>query len=131
MARIEPGVSVIRGGRLADPARRRAEPTDVLIEDGTISGLHVTGVKGGEAGLLLDDCRRMNVVGCTILDCDGVGLLARDLRPSRISDCLIRDDRSGGSTVSLKFTGGEGNQVVDNATGGAVEIDPQSVRRGD
>ena len=36
MARTEPGFSVIRGGRLADPAKRRAEPVDVLIEDGVI-----------------------------------------------------------------------------------------------
>lgn len=36
MARTEPGFTVIRGGRLADPAKRRAEPADVLIEDGVI-----------------------------------------------------------------------------------------------
>jgi guanine deaminase len=36
MARTEPGFRLIRGGRLADPARRRAELTDVLIEDGVI-----------------------------------------------------------------------------------------------
>ena len=36
MAEIEPGVTLIRGGRLADPAKRRAEPTDILIEDGVI-----------------------------------------------------------------------------------------------
>ena len=36
MAETEPGVTLIRGARLADPAKRRAEPTDVLIEDGAI-----------------------------------------------------------------------------------------------
>src|SRR3712207_8059315 len=36
MARTEPGFTIVRGGRLADPAKRRAEPTDVLIEDGVI-----------------------------------------------------------------------------------------------
>jgi guanine deaminase len=36
MARAEPGWQVIRGGRLADPARRRAAFADVLIEDGVI-----------------------------------------------------------------------------------------------
>ena len=36
MAEIEPGVTLIRGGRLADPAKRRAEPTDILIEEGVI-----------------------------------------------------------------------------------------------
>ncbi|TCZ65359.1 amidohydrolase family protein [Roseicella aquatilis] len=36
MARIETGRILIRGGRLADPARRRAEPADILVEDGVI-----------------------------------------------------------------------------------------------
>ena len=36
MAEIEPGFILIRGGRLADPGRRRAEPTDVLVKDGVI-----------------------------------------------------------------------------------------------
>jgi len=101
-------------------------------EDCTITGLHVTNVRSGEAGVLLENCQRMNVVGGTILDCDGVGLLARDLRRSRISGLLIRDDRrAAGDSLSLKLSGGEGNQVVDNATGGGVEIDPRAVLRDD
>ncbi len=36
MARAEPGWQVVRGGRLADPAQRRAPPADILIEDGVI-----------------------------------------------------------------------------------------------
>ena len=36
MAEIEPGFILIRGGRLADPGRRRAEPTDILVKDGVI-----------------------------------------------------------------------------------------------
>lgn len=36
MARPEPGWQLIRGGRLADPAHRRAPFADVLVEDGVI-----------------------------------------------------------------------------------------------
>lgn len=36
MASIERGRILITGGRLADPARRRAEPADILVEDGVI-----------------------------------------------------------------------------------------------
>lgn len=36
MAEIEPGFILIRGGRLADPGRRRAEPSDILVKDGVI-----------------------------------------------------------------------------------------------
>lgn len=36
MARIEHGITLIRGGRLADATKRRAELADVLVEDGVI-----------------------------------------------------------------------------------------------
>jgi 5-methylthioadenosine/S-adenosylhomocysteine deaminase len=36
MAQPESGFSLIRGALLADPAKRRAEPAEVLVEDGTI-----------------------------------------------------------------------------------------------
>lgn len=36
MAENAPGFILIRGGRLADPARRRAEVTDILVQDGVI-----------------------------------------------------------------------------------------------
>ena len=36
MAEIERGFILIRGGRLADPAKLRAEPADILIQDGVI-----------------------------------------------------------------------------------------------
>jgi hypothetical protein len=63
-------------------------------EDCTLSGLHITNVWREPAGLLIENCRRMNVTNCTILDCDNVGLLLRNLTNSRVSDCIIRDDRA-------------------------------------
>jgi hypothetical protein len=84
--------------------------------DCTLSGLHIEGTHTAEAGLVLDDCRRMNITGCTILDCDNAGLLARKLTNSRISGCLIRDDREGRTTPSIKIEAGAGNQIVDNLT---------------
>jgi hypothetical protein len=84
--------------------------------DCTISGLHIQGTHTTAAGLQLIDCNRFNITGCTILDCDNTGLLARNLTNSRISGCLIRDDREGKKTPSIKLDGGSGNQVVDNLT---------------
>jgi hypothetical protein len=66
------------------------------------------------AGLVLENCRRMNVTGCTILDCDGAGLLLKDVVQSRVSDCLIRDDRPHGESVALQVVGGSENQLLDN-----------------
>ena len=82
--------------------------------DCTIQGLHIHNVQQCEAGLVLENCNRMHITGCTILDCDNAGLLAKDLTESRITDCLIRDDREGaqGSTP-LKLIGGGGNKIEE------------------
>jgi len=83
-------------------------------EDCTLSGLHITNVWREPAGLLLENCRRMNVTSCTILDCDNAGLLLRNVTNSRVSDCLIRDDRSDTPAASLVVVGGKDNMIVNN-----------------
>jgi hypothetical protein len=99
--------------------------------DCTVSGLHLLGNRNADAALLLENCRRMNVSDCTILDCEGAGLVLRDVADSIVSSCLIRDDRDSAATaegVSLRVTGGRGNLIVDNRLGGKVEIDAASAR---
>ena len=94
-------------------------------KDCTISGLHVNGARRAVAGVVLEGCDRFNVTGLTVLDCDGGGLLLKDLTNSRVSGCLIRDDRVGaGDTFSIKTEGGSGNMIVDNLLGRAAEIMP-------
>jgi hypothetical protein len=58
--------------------------------DATLTGLHVHGVTGGPAGVTLEACGRFNVTGCTVLDCEGAGLLLKNVADSRVSGCLIR-----------------------------------------
>lgn len=57
--------------------------------DCTLTGLHIQGVQREPAGLVLENCRRFNVTGCTILDCDGAGVLLDNVTLSRLSGCLI------------------------------------------
>jgi hypothetical protein len=92
-------------------------------DDCTLTGLHITQVWRQPAGLLLERCRRMNVTGCTVLDCDHVGLWLKDVSDSRVSGCLIRDDRPGTESISLKTTGGRNNQIVDNLLMPAPSLD--------
>ena len=100
-------------------------------EDCTLSGLHVNDTRRTPAGLVLENCRRFNVTGCTILDCEGAGLLLKNVSDSRVSDCLIRNDRAdAGSWLSLKVTGGSGNMIVNNLLGGPPELDPKSAHTG-
>src|SRR5829696_6095194 len=67
--------------------------------DCTLTGLHVHQVKGVPAAVGLERCRRFNVVGCTLLDCDGVALRLKDVSDSRVSDCLVRNDLEGAKNV--------------------------------
>jgi len=80
--------------------------------DSTITGLHIRGVRRAPAGLVLDDCERVNVTGCTILDCDHAGILLRNVSRSRVSDCLIANDPSpAAGWEPVVVEGGEGNQI--------------------
>ena len=70
----------------------------------------------------LEKCDRFNVANLTILDCDGVGLLLKDLTRSRIAGCMIRDDRPNAESVSLRTVGGRANLIVDNYLGRPGDI---------
>jgi len=85
--------------------------------DCTLTGLHVTNVWRAPAGLTIESCKRMNVTNCTILDCDNAGLLLKDVVNSRISGCLISDNRPDAESASLEVIGGKGNMIVNNLLG--------------
>ncbi len=57
--------------------------------DCTITGLHIAGVRQHGAGLELIGCRRINVSGTTVVDCEHAALLLDDVAESRISACLF------------------------------------------
>lgn len=79
--------------------------------DCTLSGFTLSRVRAAPAGVTLEKCDRFNVANLTILDCDEVGLLLKDLTRSRIHGCLIRDDRPKASSVPLKVIGGADNTI--------------------
>jgi hypothetical protein len=86
--------------------------------DCTLMGLHLQGIKGVPAALDLERCRRFNVVGCTILDCDTVGLRLKDIFDSRVSDCLILNDvPEAKNAKAFEQEGGKGNLLSDNVLG--------------
>jgi Periplasmic copper-binding protein (NosD) len=89
----------------------------------TLTGLHIHNVRGVPAAVTLERCKRFNVIGCTILDCEGVGLRLKDLTNSRVSDCLIRNDLSGGQRgKAVVAEGGSGNLFADNVFLGGADI---------
>jgi hypothetical protein len=98
---------------------------DILFRecsDCTLSGFTISRVRSAPAGVTLDRCDRFNVANLTILDCDTVGLLLKDVTNSRVSGCLIRDDRQNAESLSLKTNGGRANMIVDNYLGRPSDI---------
>ncbi len=82
-------------------------------QDCTIANNHSSGLVRGEAAVVLRRCDRFNVTGCTILDYGQCGLLLDDVTNSRVSDCLIRDDRPEAEGQSIRRIGGEDIPVTD------------------
>lgn len=70
-------------------------------DDCTINGNHLSGIVYGDAAMVVRRCRRFNITNCTILDYGKCGLLLDGVANSRVSDCLIRDDRDGADGVSV------------------------------
>jgi len=93
----------------------------VLLEncqDMTLSGLHLSAVRRAPAGLVLKKCRRVNVTGCTILDCDHAGILLEEVSVSRISDNLIHHDRPGNQPwTAVKIEASRGNTKSNDPLG--------------
>jgi hypothetical protein len=109
---ISGGRDVVRGGVVFRRSRNC-----------TVTGLQVNGTRHHDAAVLLESCERFNISGVTILDSDGVGLRLHDTTLSRVSGCLIRDDRPTSNLApALVVSGGRGNSVIDNVLDRVAEI---------
>ena len=93
--------------------------------DCTVSGLQLHNVQDSDAGLALVDCKRMHIMGNTILDCGPIGLSLTNLTDSRVADNVIRDDRAedGAKSIPLKAVGGRGNWFTGNMWTGQPSIE--------
>ena len=76
MAEIEAGFVVIRGALLADAAKRRAEPADVLIEDGVIRAVGA-GIAAPDSARVVDGSGHVITPGLINAHTHGHGGLAR------------------------------------------------------
>ncbi len=80
--------------------------------DCTLNGLHILGVRQHPAAIVVENCRRMHIANCTVLDSDGGGVLLKDVRDSRVHGCFIRDDRKPEKTFqAIRVEGGDGVRV--------------------
>lgn len=82
-------------------------------DDGTVNGLHVHRVLRGEAGIVLDQCRRFHVSGCTVLDCDKAGILLNEVEDCLVNNNLLSNRISAADQWQpVKEAGGQGNTIA-------------------
>lgn len=92
-------------------------------KDCSLTGMHVHNIYGVDAAMTLENCNRFNVTSCSILDCDCIGLLLKNVTNSRLSDCLIRNDLPQKKRwASLQVVDGKGNQFANNMLAKPFEI---------
>ncbi|MEZ0388970.1 MAG: right-handed parallel beta-helix repeat-containing protein [Verrucomicrobium sp.] len=94
--------------------------------DSKLHGVLVKGVWTKDAAVLLDKCDRFTVTDCSILDCDNIGLWLKDCTRSKVSDCLVRDDRQHDArkaTLSLRVEGGKDNWIKGSVFSNGVKAD--------
>lgn len=77
-----------------NPRYRSEETCDngLLLENCdnlTLTGLQIQNTRRTPAGLVMQNCRWANIANCTILGCENLGVLLKDVRNSRVSGCLI------------------------------------------
>ncbi|QDU36598.1 Pectate lyase superfamily protein [Maioricimonas rarisocia] len=109
-----------------NPDYRPPNSTNCLVfrdcSDSTLTGLHVFHTLGTEAAVLLENCRWMNISGCTILDSDGAGLLLRGSDRCSVTNCVIRDEREDADDApSIRIEGGRHQLSGNMVTGGIVD----------
>ena len=96
----------------------------------TLTGLQINNVWRKEGGLVLKRCRHINLSGCTILDCDGCGILMEDVQDTIVSGCIVRDTRGESTqTIALVVRKGKNNFITNNVLTGRLQIAPDSARR--
>ena len=121
--RVEESSDVVIGPNVLDRNPRyywggKREHNALLFrncEDCTLIGLHIKDVRHAPAALVLENCRRFNVTGCTILDASVAGVLLKNVSDSRLTNCLIRNDLpEADSFVPIQVEGGHGNVIQNN-----------------
>ena len=126
---VEDSSYIVLGSNLLDrnPVyRAQTKNANVFKDctDCTLNALNILATQGVPAGLILENCARMNITNCSIRQCENGGILMQNVKQSRISDCLITE---GKKNFAIRITGGKEIQVTDNLVSGTVEFDQGTV----
>ncbi|HYE92756.1 MAG TPA: amidohydrolase family protein, partial [Terriglobales bacterium] len=98
--------SVVRGGRVLDARRRRAELADILIEDGAIREIGPPGLAAPEGATVVDARDRLVIPGLINAHTHAHGALVRGLAGDRVPLELLLNQAAvlnGSRTLEDKY----------------------------
>src|SRR5262245_37580886 len=81
--------------------------------DSSITGLHLHNVIESPAGIVMEKCHRIHLTGCTILDCDNLGVLQKDCGFVMYDAVLVRDQRQGSTSMMMRVVDGSGKIIKE------------------
>jgi len=97
--------------------------------DCSLTGLQINNVWRKEGAISLEKCRRFNISGCGINNCDNAGIFMDDVQSTIVTGCVVSDTRrESGKTVAMVIREGRGNFVSNNLFIGRLEIAPGSAK---
>ncbi|WP_299469321.1 right-handed parallel beta-helix repeat-containing protein [uncultured Gimesia sp.] len=122
---VEDSSYIVLGANLLDRnPDYRAETKNANVfkdcSDCTLNSLNIKSTQEAAAGLILENCERMNITNCSVRECEHGGILLKNVKQSRISDCLITE---APENFAIRVTGGQQNQVTDNLVSGSIEME--------
>jgi len=123
---VEDSSYIVLGANLLDrnpDYRAQTKDANVFKDcvDCTLNALNIKSTRGVPAGLILENCARMNITNCSIRQCEHGGILLQNVKQSRISDCLITE---GEKNFAIRVTGGQQIQITDNLVSGDIDVGP-------
>lgn len=97
-------------------------------EDCIMTGCQIKNVWRGPAAVLLENCRRMTINACSVIDCDGAGIKLSNTSDAMITACRVQDSRTeSAAPVALAVEGGSGNLIANNMLHGDVQAPEDTV----
>jgi parallel beta-helix repeat protein len=97
--------------------------------DCILSGLQINEVKQHRGGLVLEDCQRINISGCNLLNCAGSGFYLDKIEDCIITGCSVQS--LGGKVkdlVAVTLTDGKGNMIGNNLFTGQMIVKEGSAK---
>jgi parallel beta-helix repeat protein len=116
---------IVFSGNVLDPrALPRGTVGGVVFRDSSdciLSGNQFVDTREPKGALLLENCKRFSISGCSLRNCAN-GIVLNNAEDSIVSACLVSGTAAGGFDFAVE--GGRGLKLANNAFAGETRVPP-------